>query len=96
MDIARILGSPIANLEKYPFGSDFLKVKKGIVNINEIHFYDRSKLYEASFGLKELRELTQIPNSRVSFSKEDYNEAPIPEELMANVFPQYRGYLREK
>ena len=95
MDIARILGSPIAKLEKYPFGAEFLKIKKEIVNIKEIHFYDRSKLYEASFGLKELRELTQIPNSLVSFSKEEYNEVPIPEKLMANVCTLLREYLRE-
>ena len=85
MDIARILASPAATLEKYPFGTDFLEIKKKLTNIKDIHFYDRSHLYEASFGLKELRELTQIPNAQVLFSKQEYNQPPIPQQLISNV-----------
>ena len=53
---------------KHPFDEKFLKAKNNLL-LQELHFYDRSSLHEASFGLKELRELTLIPGSKVIFDK---------------------------
>jgi len=74
------------DLKQYPFGKDFLEVKSKLVNLKEIHLYDRSKLIDASFSLKELRDICDIPNITVRFNKKEFDQCNITPGMLQNVY----------